>query len=425
LKRPATSVPTSDFRTLFEGAPGLYLVLTADLTIVAVTDAYLRATMTQRDEILGRGLFDVFPDNPDDPAATGVRNLRASLDRVRQNRVPDTMAVQKYDVRRPESEGGEFEERYWSPTNFPVLDAQGALVYIIHRVEDVTEFVRLKQLGNERETLTGQLRTRAEQMEVEVYLRLQEVAQANQQLHEANAELSRLASELERSNKELESFSYSVSHDLRAPLRAIDGFSEAVLEDYASLLPAEGQRLLATIRQNTKRMGSLIDDLLSFSRLGRKELEMAPVDLAALAEAVVRDLRKADPERRVEVTVAALPSVRGDFSLLRQVLTNLIGNAFKFTRRRPEARVEIGSRSEGGETTFYVRDNGTGFDMRYAGKLFGVFQRLHRDDEFEGTGVGLALVQRIIHRHGGRVWAEGHVDEGATFSFSLPRGTEA
>ena len=425
MKRPATSVPTPDFRALFEGAPGLYLVLTADLTIVAVTDAYLRATMTQRDEILGRGLFDVFPDNPDDAAATGVRNLRASLDRVRQNRVPDTMAVQKYDVRRPESEGGAFEERYWSPTNIPVLAAQGALVYIIHRVEDVTEFVRLKQLGNERETLTGQLRTRAEQMEGEVHLRSREVAQTNQQLHEGNAELSRLASELERCNKELDSFSYSVSHDLRAPLRAIDGFSEAVLEDYASLLPAEGQRLLTTIRQNTKRMGSLIDDLLSFSRLGRKELETAPVDLAALAEAVVRDLRKAEPERRVEVTVAALPSVRGDFSLLRQVLTNLIGNAFKFTRRRPEARVEIGSRSEGGETTFYVRDNGTGFDMRYAGKLFGVFQRLHRDDEFEGTGVGLALVQRIIPRHGGRVWAEGRVDEGATFSFTLPQRTEA
>jgi signal transduction histidine kinase len=400
------------------------LVLTADLTIVAVTDAYLRATMTQRDEILGRGLFDVFPDNPDDPAATGVRNLRASLDRVRQNRVPDTMAVQKYDVRRPESEGGGFEERYWSPTNFPVLDAGGALAYIIHRVEDVTEFVRLKQLGNEREALTGQLRARAEQMEGEVYLRSREVAQANQQLHEANAELSRLASELKQSNKELESFSYSVSHDLRAPLRAIDGFSQAVLEDYATSLPADGQRLLATIRQNTNRMGRLIDDLLSFSRLGRKELEMVPVDLTALAEAVARELRKAEPERRVEVTVAALPSVQGDYSLLRQVLTNLIGNAFKFTRHRPEARVEIGSRSEGGETAFYVRDNGTGFDVRYAGKLFGVFQRLHRDDEFEGTGVGLALVQRIIHRHGGRVWAEGRVDEGATFSFTLPRGTQ-
>jgi signal transduction histidine kinase len=400
------------------------LVLTADLTIVAVTDAYLRATMTQRDEILDRGLFDVFPDNPDDPAATGVRNLRASLDRVRQNRVPDTMAVQKYDVRRPESEGGGFEERYWSPTNFPVLDAGGALAYIIHRVEDVTEFVRLKQLGNEREALTGQLRARAEQMEGEVYLRSREVAQANQQLHEANAELSRLASELKQSNKELESFSYSVSHDLRAPLRAIDGFSQAVLEDYATSLPADGQRLLATIRQNTNRMGRLIDDLLSFSRLGRKELEMVPVDLTALAEAVARELRKAEPERRVEVTVAALPSVQGDYSLLRQVLTNLIGNAFKFTRHRPEARVEIGSRSEGGETAFYVRDNGTGFDVRYAGKLFGVFQRLHRDDEFEGTGVGLALVQRIIHRHGGRVWAEGRVDEGATFSFTLPRGTQ-
>src|SRR5260370_4293009 len=169
--------------------------------------------MTQRDEILGRGIFDVFPDNPDEPAATGVRNLRASLDRVREHRVPDTMAVQKYDVRRPESEGGGFEERFWSPTNFPVVDAGGALAYIIHRVEDVTEFVRLKRLGSERETLTGQLRTRAEQMEAEVYLRSQEVAEANLQLRHANAELTRLASDLERSNKELESFSYSASLD--------------------------------------------------------------------------------------------------------------------------------------------------------------------------------------------------------------------
>ena len=399
----------------------MYLVLTPELTIVAVTDAYLRATMTQRDEILGRGLFDVFPDNPDDPAATGLRNLRASLDRVRQHRAPDTMAVQKYDVRRPESEGGGFEERFWSPTNFPVVDAGGALAYIIHRVEDVTEFVRLKRLGSERETLTGQLRTRAEQMEAEVYLRSQEVAEANRQLRQANAELTRLASELERSNKELESFSYSVSHDLRAPLRAIDGFSQAVLEDYATSLPADGQRLLATIRQSAQRMGRLMDDLLNFSRLGRKELEIAPVDLTALAQTVVRDLRQAEPERRVEVSVAALPSVQGDYSLLRQVLTNLIGNAFKFTRHRPEARVEIGSRSEGGETAFYVRDNGTGFDMRYATKLFGVFQRLHRDDEFEGTGVGLALVQRIVRRHGGRIWAEGAVGKGATFYFSIPK----
>jgi signal transduction histidine kinase len=401
-------VKQPDFRLLFEGAPGLYLVLTPDLKIVAVSEAYLRATMTQRDEILGRGLFDVFPDNPDDPAATGVANLRASLDRVRAQRVADTMAVQKYDIRRPESEGGGFEERFWSPTNSPVLDAKGELAYIIHRVEDVTEFVRLKNIGSE-------VRTRAEKMEAEVYLRAQEVA-------EANRHLARLAAQLESSNQELESFSYSVSHDLRAPLRVIDGFSLALLEDYGTSLPAEGQDLLARVRQQAQRMAQLIEDLLEFSRLGRKPLDVTSVDLAALVQAVVQELQQADADRTVAVTVAPLPPAMGDRGLLRQVLTNLIGNAFKFTRQRPDARVEIGSRDDNGERVYYVRDNGAGFDMQYASKLFGVFQRLHPAADFEGTGVGLALVQRIIHRHGGRVWGEGQVNEGATFSFTLSAG---
>jgi signal transduction histidine kinase len=425
VKKRAAALPTPDFQALFEGAPGLYLVLTPDLTIVAASEAYLQATMTQRAAIVGRQLFDVFPDNPDDPAATGVRNLRASLDRVRRNRVPDTMAVQKYDVRRPDADGGGFEERHWSPMNSPVLDAAGALAYIIHRVEDVSEFVRLKQLGSERERQTGALRTRAEHMEAEVYQRSQEVAEANRQLQEKQARLERLARELENANQDLESFTYSVSHDLRAPLRAIDGFSQALVEDYGPTLPDEGQRLLTMVRDSVQRMGRLIEDLLAFARLGTKPLAVAPVDLAALTHAVVQELQHANAERRVAVTVAALPAVRGDPALLRQVLTNLVGNAFKFTRHRPDAHVEIGTRNEGREIVCYVRDNGAGFDMRYADKLFGVFQRLHSADEFEGTGVGLALVQRIIRRHGGRVWAEGRVNEGATFSFTLPPGSRA
>ncbi len=397
-----------DFRLLFEGAPGLYLVLTPDLKIVAVSEAYLRATMTKRAEIIGRALFDVFPDNPDDPAATGVANLRASLDRVRAQRVPDTMAVQKYDIRRPESEGGGFEERFWSPTNSPVLDANGELAYIIHRVEDVTEFIRLK-------TIRSELGTRAEQMEAEVYLRAQEVA-------EANRHLAQLAARLETSNQELESFSYSVSHDLRAPLRVIDGFSLALLEDHGTSLPPEGQDLLTRVRQQAQRMAQLIDDLLEFSRLGRKPLDVASVDLAALARTVVQDLGQANTDRKLDVTVGELPPTMGDRALLRQVLTNLIGNAFKFTRQRPDAQVEIGWRDDNGECVYYVKDNGAGFDMRYASKLFGVFQRLHPAADFEGTGVGLALVQRIIHRHGGRIWGEGRVNEGATFSFTLGGG---
>ena len=405
MSRTSGTVAPPDYRLLFETAPGPYLILTPDLTIAAVNEAYLTATMTKREEIVGRGLFDVFPDNPDDPAATGVRNLRTSLDRVRERRAPDTMAVQKYDIRRPESAGGDFEERYWSPTNVPVFDAQGKLVYIIHHVEDVTEFVRLKRLDGERHRLTAELRSRAEKMEAEVYARAQEVAETSRLLEQANAEL--------------ESFSYSVSHDLRAPLRAINGFSLALLEDYGTTLPPDGQALLARVRENTKRMAQLIDDLLVFSRLGRKPLEMGPVDLASLMQSVVEEQRQADPKRAIEVVVHSLPATLGDAGLLRQALSNLIENAFKFTRRQPKARIEIGSRVEGAETVYYVRDNGAGFDMKYATKLFGVFQRLHGESDFEGTGVGLALVQRIVHRHGGRVWAQAAVDQGATFYFTL------
>lgn len=189
-----TALPAPDFRALFESAPDLYLVLTPELTIVAVSDAYARATMTKREEVIGRGIFDVFPDNPDDPVTEGVRNLRASLERVRQNRVVDTMPVQKYDIRRPEAEGGGFEERFWSPVNSPVFGPTGELAYIIHRVEDVTEFVRMKQAGVKQQQLTNEFQTQVEKMESEVFLRTQEVAETSRQLKEANQELDRFFS---------------------------------------------------------------------------------------------------------------------------------------------------------------------------------------------------------------------------------------
>jgi len=232
-------------------------------------------------------------------------------------------------------------------------------------------------------------------------------------------QLERANRELRAANKELESFGYSVSHDLRAPLRAIDGFSHVLLEDHSEALDAEARRLLATVRANTQRMSRLIDDLLAFSRLGRKELEMAPVDLTSLAQTVVEDLQKASGEHHARVSIAPLPPARGDRALLHLVLTNLIGNALKFARGRAEPRIEIGAQTEDRETVYYVRDNGVGFDMQYAHKLFGVFERLHRAEDFEGTGVGLALVKRIVQRHGGRVWAKGKVNEGATLYFTL------
>jgi len=574
----AQPLPTSDFQALFESEPGLYLVLTPALTIVAVSDAYLKATMTKREEILGHGLFEVFPDNPDDPTATGVRNLKASLDRVLTNRVPDTMAVQKYDIRRPVSEGGGFEERYWSPVNSPVLGADGKVAYIIHRVEDVTEFVRLKQEGSEQHRIierlqtraaemetdifrkaqqiqiTERLRARAAQMEAEISRRAQQIQEANNQLqreldarkraeaalqkseegfravaetateaivsadkrghityfnpgaerifgyaardvigspltllmpqrfHEAHrqglsrflstgqarvigrtvelvgqrkegtefplelslaswkaggetyftgilrdiTERKRLEQEVqqrsaafEAANKELEAFSYSVSHDLRAPLRAIDGFSRILLEDHIAHLPADAQRYLHAVRNNSQQMGRLIDDLLTFARLSRQPLSKQLVRPADLVQQCVEELRAEQQGRRVEMAIGDLPACQADPALLKQVWLNLISNALKYTRKQEMAVIAVGCQEQDSATAYFVRDNGVGFDMRYADKLFGVFQRLHRAEEYAGTGVGLAIVQRIIHRHGGRVWAEAAVNHGATFYFTL------
>ncbi len=225
--------------------------------------------------------------------------------------------------------------------------------------------------------------------------------------------------ELKAANRELEAFSYSVSHDLRAPLRAVDGFSRILLEDHAKQLDTDGRRLLGVVRSSTRQMGQLIDDLLSFSRIGRQEMTRTGVDMMALAHAAFRDLLAAD--ERVSFTVGPLPHADVDPSLMRQVWTNLISNALKFTRPKVERVIEVAGRTEPGRVVYSVKDNGVGFDMAYSNKLFGVFQRLHSSHEFEGTGVGLALVQRIVHRHGGEVWAEGKAGEGATFSFSLPR----
>jgi PAS domain S-box-containing protein len=226
--------------------------------------------------------------------------------------------------------------------------------------------------------------------------------------------------QLEASNKELEAFSYSVSHDLRAPLRAIDGFGRILVEDYEDRLDPEGRRLLGVISSETRRMGQLIDDLLAFSRMGRQKMDSAMIDVAALARAVFEDQSVQVPDRALRLEVKPLPAARGDHAMIRVVLANLISNAIKFTAPRDVALIEVGGRESDGETVYWVKDNGVGFDARYADKLFGVFQRLHAKDEFDGTGVGLALAQRVIHRHGGRIWAEGIVNEGAVFSFSLP-----
>jgi PAS domain S-box-containing protein len=274
----------------------------------------------------------------------------------------------------------------------------------------------------ERQRLRAELQRYATELE-------QRVADRTRELESRNEDLRRNTTALLAANQELDAFAYSVSHDLRAPLRSIDGFSQVLLEDYGKELDAAGQDALRRVRAATQRMGTLIDDLLKLSRITRGELRTDVVDLSALARAIVTELKKTAADRPVEVAIRPGLEAQGDARLLRVALENLLGNSWKYTAKQPQARIEFTATEENGDRVFLVRDNGAGFDMKYADKLFGVFQRLHSGSEFEGTGVGLATVQRIINRHGGRIWAEAAVDKGATFYFTLsapaPRAAEA
>jgi light-regulated signal transduction histidine kinase (bacteriophytochrome) len=242
---------------------------------------------------------------------------------------------------------------------------------------------------------------------------------AEKALAQERRDLGRANAELTTANKELESFSYSVSHDLRAPLRSIDGFSQALLEDYADKLEPTGQDQLRRVRAAAQRMSLLIDDMLELSRLTRIPMRREALDLSAIAESIAEELREAEPARQVKFLIEANLTAAGDLRLLRAAMENLFRNSWKFTSAHPSARIEFGKASVNGKNRFFVRDDGAGFDSRYATRLFGAFQRLHTEAEFPGTGVGLATVQRIIHRHGGEIWAEGEIEKGATFYFTL------
>ena len=266
--------------------------------------------------------------------------------------------------------------------------------------------------------IEGGLRQTRDRLQIEVEHRVRR----EDEIRSLNLELAKRAAELEATNKDLESFAYSVSHDLRAPLRHLAGFSELLQKQASSLLDDKSRRYIQTILDSAKRMGNLIDDLLAFSRVGRAETKKTLVSMEQLVKEVIAELSQETKGREIAWKIGALPVCYGDRSMLKLVVVNLVSNAVKFTRMRARAEIEIGcADGNKNEVEMFVKDNGAGFDMRYANKLFGVFQRLHTSEEFEGTGIGLATVQRIIHRHGGKIRAEGAVDQGATFYFSLPR----
>ncbi|HJH32552.1 MAG TPA: hypothetical protein C5S50_10375 [Methanosarcinaceae archaeon] len=245
------------------------------------------------------------------------------------------------------------------------------------------------------------------------------VSKGEKELRKSHEKLKHNAVELATINEELVAFNYSVSHDLRSPLRSIDGFSQALLEDYTDKLDAQGKDYLTRVRVASQKMAQLIDDLLNLSRMTRTEMQREVIDLSALAQGIASEFQNREPERHVEFVIAEGMEVNGDKRLLMVVLENLLGNAWKFTGKHPEARIECGVTQVNGKPAYFVRDDGAGFDMTYADKLFGSFQRLHGTTEFPGTGIGLATVKRIVHRHGGLVWAKGEVEHGATFYFTL------
>lgn len=319
-----------------------------------------------RESMLGKNDYDLFPrEQADFFTATD----RAVLESGEVLDIPEEPI---------ETSDG---ERILHTQKIPLLDAKGKPDYLLGISIDITERKR----------------------------REEELEQSRQQLAAVN--------------EELEAFCYSVAHDLRAPLRAIDGFSKAIVEDCADDLDEHGRTYLGYVRDSAQRMGQLIDDLLELSRVTRTDLNRERVDLSKLAPPIIAELRTAEPERQVNVVIDDELFARGDRQLLSVVLANLLGNAWKFTGNREEATIELGRHDEDDRTVFYVRDNGVGFEMAYVDKLFGTFQRLHAADEFPGTGVGLASVQRIIRRHGGSVWAEGALDAGATFYFTLDSET--
>lgn len=410
-----------DYRAIVENLPGLFIIIDSELRIVGVSNAYTRATLTERDAILGRNMFDVFPDNPDDPGADGVRNLKASLQRVIKTGAPDTMAVQKYDVRKPEADGGGFDERYWTVINSPVIGADNQVQYIIHKAEDVTEFIRLKQRDNEQNQRNDLLTDRAAQLEADIYERTREVAAASAQLKTTIEELEKARADAEAANLAKSAFLATMSHEIRTPMNGVLGMvnllrrSELNVKqlDYLDKIQTSGEHLLA-----------IINDILDFSKIEAGKIELAAEDFA-LSD-LIRDTwtiigERASAKGLVQNTVCFQPGLilRGDKTRLQQALVNFLGNAVKFTENgcltlccRIDAEDDTGY-----QMCFEVKDTGIGMTAEQQSRVFNAFEQADSSTsrKYKGTGLGLAITKRIAQLMGGETGVISALGQGSTF----------
>ena len=424
-------LPTAeDYRTLFHASPTPFLVLTPEFTIVAVSDSYLHATMTRREAIVGKGLFEVFPDNPEDPAATGVNNLSISLNKVLANRQADQMAIQKYDVRRPAEEGGGWEERHWSPLNTPVLNAAGELIFIIHRVEDVTALVKVTQ-SQERQRLRSQeLEEKSEHMEVELSRREEEIKRANAEIELIgqllkSERLSRTeAAESDHANRLKSRFLANMSHELRTPLNAIVGFSDLLADGTPGPLNDKQKRFVNHIKQGSTHLLQLINDILDLSKIeaGQLELHCEDFQIKDVMPEVLSTIRPLAMAKniRVEQKVDTCRAVHADRIRFKQILYNLLSNAVKFTPK--DGRVSIDCFDDKGFVGVSVTDTGIGIRAEDQAVVFEEFRQVEagRGVVNEGTGLGLAITKRLVERQDGRISLASELGKGSCFTFTLP-----
>ena len=393
--------------TIIESTQDVVYVKDLQGRYVEVNSVLLNAFGKSREEVIGS-----------DDAAFLPPEIAESI-RAVDLEVMKTGAAETYEE-KTEVDG---EEKYWLSNIVPYRDPIGNIIGIIGISKDINE---RKQSEKQTREFSDVLKARVDERTLELEEQTQKIGQTQQALsflmedvNEYRSDLINANAELKESNQELESFSYSVSHDLRAPLRAIDGFSLKLKNNYYDVLDQEGRRLINIVRDSTEHMARLIDDLLALSRTGKVPLRPQEFDMIRLCKDVWQELAGLSPDRTIKIKIASLPPAVGDRNLIKQVLINLVSNAIKFTEYESSAMIKIGCTSQKNKNIYYVKDNGVGFDMKYVGKLFQVFQRLHSEKDFAGTGVGLAIVHRIIHRHGGKVWAEAEVGKGATFYFSL------